>query len=72
MHGGTTHHGMELAAAIEGLRRVSEGDTVEVVSDSTYVVDGLELGFGARSAAYREQWASSPSSLRAARSRSDG
>ena len=57
VHGGTTHHGMELAAAIEGLRRVPEGATVEVISDSTYVVDGLELGFGARSAAYREQWA---------------
>ena len=48
---------MELAAAIEGLRRVPEGATVEVISDSTYVVDGLELGFGARSAAYRELWA---------------
>src|SRR4051794_13756771 len=56
IHDGTTHHGMELTAAVEGLRRVPEGAEVEVLSDSTYVVDGLELGFWERSA-YRELWA---------------
>ncbi len=31
----------ELTAAIEGLRRVPEGDNVELVSDSQYVLKGL-------------------------------
>lgn len=55
--GGVTHHGMELRAAVEGLRRVPAGAEVELVSDSTYVTDGLELGYGPRSPAYHDLWA---------------
>ena len=46
---GTTHQRMELVAAVEGLSAVPEGAEVELVSDSTYVVDALRHG-------YLERW----------------
>jgi ribonuclease HI len=46
-----THQRMELTAAVEGLRRVPDGSEVEVVTDSTCLVDAMELGFV-------EQWRS--------------
>ena len=48
---GSTHQRMELTAAVEGLAAVPEGALVELVSDSTYVVDALRLG-------YLERWRS--------------
>ena len=45
----STHQRMELVAAVEGLAAVPEGAAVELVSDSTYVVDALRLG-------YLERW----------------
>ena len=46
---GSTHQRMELVAAVEGLAAVAEGTEVELVSDSTYVVDALRHG-------YLERW----------------
>ncbi len=40
---------MELTAAVEGLAAVPEGTAVELISDSTCVVDALRLG-------YLERW----------------
>ncbi len=37
----TTNNRMELAAAIEGLKRLKETCTVEVVTDSEYVLKGI-------------------------------
>jgi ribonuclease HI len=48
---GATHQRMELKAALEGLAAVPEGAEVEVCSDSTYLVDAMQLG-------YVEQWQS--------------
>lgn len=39
----TTANRMELMAVLRGLEAVSEGSTVEIVSDSKYVVDGLNV-----------------------------
>lgn len=47
--GDTTHQRMDLTAALEGLAAVSQGTAVELISDSTYVVDALRLG-------YLERW----------------
>ena len=53
---GATHQRMELTAAVEGLRRVVEGVEVEVVTDSLYLADAMELGLVER---WRERgWAS--------------
>lgn len=42
----TTNNRMELLAVIEGLRALKkEGQTVEVVSDSKYVVDAINKGW---------------------------
>ncbi len=41
---GATHQRMELTAALEGLAAVPEGAEVEVVSDSSSLVDAMELG----------------------------
>ena len=38
----TTNNRMELMAVIEGLRALNRGTAVEVVSDSQYVLNGLE------------------------------
>lgn len=48
VEGATTHHRMELTAAIEGLATVPEGRPVEVVSDSTYLVDAMSRGYPER------------------------
>ena len=37
----TTNNRMELTAAIEGLGATPDGATVEVISDSRYVIDGI-------------------------------
>ena len=37
----TTNNRMELTAAIEGLGATPDGATVEVISDSKYVIDGI-------------------------------
>ena len=39
--GQTTNNRMELMSVIEGLRRIPEGSSVRLVSDSEYVVKGL-------------------------------
>lgn len=54
---GTSHHEMELVAAVAGLRAVPEGATVELISDCTYVTDGLRLGFGLEPKSHTELWA---------------
>ena len=41
----TTNNRMELRAAIEGLKVLKEPCTVELYSDSKYLVDGLEKGW---------------------------
>jgi len=38
---GTTNNKMELQSAIELLKRVPEGSTISVTTDSKYVIDGL-------------------------------
>ena len=40
----TTNNRMELTAVIEGLAALRESCAVTVVSDSRYVVDGIEKG----------------------------
>ncbi len=44
-HPETTNNRMELTAVIEGLKRLKEPCTVELYSDSKYVIDGLEKGW---------------------------
>ena len=41
----TTNNRMELTAVIEGLRALKEPCTVELYSDSKYVIDALEKGW---------------------------
>ena len=41
----TTNNRMELTAVIEGLAALRESCAVTVVSDSRYVVDGIEKGW---------------------------
>ena len=41
----TTNNRMELTAVIEGLKALKEPCTVELYSDSKYVIDGLEKGW---------------------------
>ena len=41
----TTNNRMELTAVIEGLGRLKEPCTVELYSDSKYVIDGLQKGW---------------------------
>lgn len=45
VEGETTPQRMELTAAVEGLSRLPRGTSVEVVSDSTYLVEPLSRGF---------------------------
>lgn len=42
--GATTHQRMELTAAVEGLRALPDGASVEVVSDSAYLVEAMARG----------------------------
>ena len=42
---GTTNNRMELTAVIEGLKALKEPCTVELYSDSKYVIDGLQKGW---------------------------
>ena len=44
----TTNNRMELTAVIEGLAALKESCTVELYSDSKYVIDGLQKGWAAR------------------------
>jgi ribonuclease HI len=60
---GSTHQRMELAAAVEGLAAVPEGSVIELVSDSTDVVDSLGHGYlerwrtrGWRKVSHTELW----------------
>ena len=41
----TTNNRMELTAVIEGLSALKESCTVELYSDSKYVIDGLQKGW---------------------------
>ena len=41
----TTNNRMELTAVIEGLKRLKEPCTVELYSDSKYVIDALQKGW---------------------------
>ena len=41
----TTNNRMELTAVIEGLKALKEPCTVELYSDSKYVIDGLQKGW---------------------------
>ena len=43
----TTNNRMELTAVIEGLSALKESCTVELYSDSKYVIDGLQKGWAA-------------------------
>ena len=43
----TTNNRMELTAVIEGLAALKESCTVELYSDSKYVIDGLQKGWAA-------------------------
>lgn len=42
---GTTNNRMELTAAIEGLRMIPRGAKVKLLSDSQYVINGLQKGW---------------------------
>lgn len=38
---GTTNNKMELTAAIETLKRIAGGSTIQIFTDSTYVIKGI-------------------------------